>query len=121
MLLCAPWGGWCFVWYASIVTQLLKKVNTQINQNEHEFSPKYPIDFFQQTCYNGTMNTIKDFLHEKGLTQGQVAELLGYSQNYVNQVANGKVLPTPAFRWRWQEAFGGGALRVLDGDGEAKT
>lgn len=61
------------------------------------------------------MNTIKQFLHEKGLTQGQVADLLGYSQNYVNQVANGKMEPTPAFRWRWQEAFGGEALRVLNG------
>lgn len=61
------------------------------------------------------MNTIKQFLHEKGLTQGQVAELLGYSQNYVNQVANGKMEPTSAFRWRWQEAFGSEALRVLNG------
>lgn len=70
------------------------------------FSPKRPIDFFQQSCYNRDMNTIKDFLHENGLTQGQVAELLGYTQNYVNQVANGKIKPTPAFRWRWLSAFG---------------
>ena len=62
------------------------------------------------------MNTIKQFLHEKGLTQGQAAELLGYSQNYINQVINGKMEPTAAFRWRWQEAFGAGALRVLNGD-----
>jgi len=99
----------------------LNFVNTQFSQNQHKFSPKHPIDFFQQPCYNRDMNTIKDFFHEKGLTQGQVAELLGYTQNYVNQVANGKIKPTPAFRWRWQEAFGGGALRVLDGDDHANS
>ena len=77
------------------------------------------IDFSQQTCYNGTMNTIKQFLHEKGLTQGQAAELLGYSQNYINQVINGKMEPTAAFRWRWQEAFGAKALRVLNGGDDA--
>lgn len=66
------------------------------------------------------MNTIKDFLHEKGLTQGQAAELLGYSQNYINQLANGKE-PTAAFRWRWQEAFGTEALRVLNGEDDANA
>ena len=67
------------------------------------------------------MNKINQFIQERGMTQGQLAELLGYSQNYVNQVANGRIVPTDAFRWRWQNAFGGGALKVLNGDDNATS
>ena len=37
----------------------------------------------------------------------------------VSGIVNGKRKPTDAFRWRWMEAFGGGALKVLNGDDDA--
>ncbi len=53
------------------------------------------------------------------MTQRQLADQLDYDLSYVNQIINGKRKPTDAFRWRWQEAFGTKALRVLNGDDEA--
>lgn len=65
------------------------------------------------------MNTIKDFLHEKNMTQAELAERLGYRQSHISMIINGERDITDGFRWRWQEAFGAKALRFLNGDGEA--
>lgn len=65
------------------------------------------------------MNTISQFLKDKGMTQRQLADQLDYDLSYVNQIINGKRKPTDAFRWRWQEAFGTRALKVLNGDDDA--
>jgi plasmid maintenance system antidote protein VapI len=67
------------------------------------------------------MNQINAFLMEKNMTQTHLAELLEYDVSYVNQIINGKRPITDAFRWRWQEAFGSKALRVLNGEDDAKT
>ena len=69
-------------------------------------------------CYNEAMNTIKEFMHEKGMTQAELAEKLGYSQPHIANIINGKDPVTDKFRWRWLEAFGPSALRVLNGDSE---
>lgn len=66
------------------------------------------------------MNKINQFLKDKDMTQGQLAERLGYDLSYVNQIINGKRKPTDAFRWRWMEAFGAEAVRVLNGDGHTQ-
>ena len=68
------------------------------------------------------MNQIERFLRDKEMTQGKLADVLGYDVSYVNQIINGKRKVTDAFRWRWMEAFGAAALRVLEnnnGDGGA--
>ena len=62
------------------------------------------------------MNTIKEFMHEKGLTQAELAEKLGYSQPHIANIINGKDPINDKFRWRWLEAFGVSAMRVLNGD-----
>lgn len=62
---------------------------------------------------------INQFIQEHGMTQAQLADRLGYSQNYVNQVANKRIAPTDAFRWRWQKAFGPETLWILNGDDHA--
>ena len=46
------------------------------------------------------MNTISQFLKDKGMTQRQLADQLDYDLSYVNQIINGKRKPTDAFRWR---------------------
>lgn len=66
-------------------------------------------------CYNEAMNTIKEFMHEKGMTQAELADKLGYSQPHIANIINGKSKINDKFRWRWQEAFGAKALRVLNG------
>jgi transcriptional regulator with XRE-family HTH domain len=62
------------------------------------------------------MNTIKEFMHEKRLTQAELAEKLGYTQPHIANIINGKAEINDKFRWRWLEAFGPSALRVLNGD-----
>lgn len=64
------------------------------------------------------MNKIGDFLHEKNMTQAELAKTLQYDLSYINQIVNGKRRVTNSFRWRWQEAFGTRALRVLNGEDE---
>ena len=64
------------------------------------------------------MSKIKQFLDERNMTQGQLAEAIKYDLSYVNQIANDKIEPTPAFRWRWLETFGPDTLRYLNGDAE---
>lgn len=64
------------------------------------------------------MNTIKDFLHQKGMTQAELAEKLGYEQSHIAMVISGQRRITDGFRWRWLEAFGPSALRVLNGNGD---
>lgn len=77
--------------------------------------------FLLHLCYNGDMNTIKEFMHEKGLTQAELAAKLGYTQPHIANVINGKDPITDKFRWRWHEAFGAKAMKVLNGDDDAKT
>ena len=67
------------------------------------------------------MNKINQFLKDRDMTQGQLAEKLGYDLSYVNQIINGKRHPTNAFRWRWMETFGASALRVLNGEDDANA
>lgn len=65
------------------------------------------------------MNTIKDFIKERGMTQTELADKLGYEQSHVAMVISGKRRVTDGFRWRWLEAFGPSALHVLNGDDDA--
>lgn len=67
------------------------------------------------------MNTIKDFMHEKGLTQAELATKLGYTQPHIANIINGKAKIGDRFRWRWHEAFGAKAMRVLNGDDDGKA
>jgi plasmid maintenance system antidote protein VapI len=60
-------------------------------------------------------------MHKKGLTQAELADKLGYTQPHIANIINGKAKIGDRFRWRWVKEFGPAALRVLDGDGEAKT
>ncbi len=72
-------------------------------------------------CYNGSMNTIKEFMRERGYTQAELAEKLGYSQAHIANLANGKDTVSDKFRWRWVEVFGPAALKVLNGGDDAKS
>ena len=67
------------------------------------------------------MNKINEFLAEKSMTQTELAARLGYDLSYVNQIINGRKRITDAFRWRWQSEFGARALRVLNGEDDAKS
>ena len=107
-----------FVCYALIVSYLYRKVNREYKQF-YKLVSNWVLTFLYHLCYNGSMNTIKDFMHEKGLTQAELAERLGYSQPHVANVINGKSKVNDKFRWRWQEAFGAKALKVLNGDDDA--
>lgn len=80
---------------------------------------KLLIDKRQSLCYNETMNTIKDFINQKGMTQTELAAKLGYDVSHVSMVIRGQRRITDGFRWRWQEAFGAKAMKVLNGDDEA--
>ena len=60
-------------------------------------------------------------MQEKGLTQAELAAKLGYSQPHIANVINGKTPVNDKLRWRWQEAFGHKALKVLNGDDDAKA
>ena len=64
------------------------------------------------------MNKIEAFIHEKNMSMTRLAEVLDYDVSYISLVVNGKRPITDAFRWRWLEAFGPSALRVLNGDSE---
>ena len=65
------------------------------------------------------MNKIKDFIAQRGLTQVQAARDLGYSEEYLNRVINGKDTMSDSFRWRFLEVYGITAMSALNGDGEA--
>ena len=62
------------------------------------------------------MNHIKQYLDERNMTQGQLAERLGYDLSYVNQIANGRIPITDAFRGRWFVTFGTQAMGYLNGN-----
>ena len=62
------------------------------------------------------MNKIREFLAESDLTQVEAARRLRYSPEYLNRIMQGGDELTASFRWRWQETFGAGALRYLNGD-----
>ena len=53
--LCAPWGGWCFVCYASIIACLFINVKPFLSQFLKLVSK--PIDIEGETCYTGSMKT----------------------------------------------------------------
>ncbi len=65
------------------------------------------------------MNKIKVFMQTTDMTQTEIAARLGYKPSHVSMVINGKRRITDGFRYRWQEAFGSGALRYLNGDDDA--
>lgn len=50
------------------------------------------------------------------MTQAELAAKLNFHQSYISMVIKGDRPITDAFRWRWQEAFGARALRVLNGE-----
>ncbi len=53
------------------------------------------------------------------MTQTELAAKLGYDVSHVSMVIRGQRRITDGFRWRWQEAFGAKAMKVLNGDDEA--
>ena len=61
------------------------------------------------------MNKIKIYLDEHNMTQGQLAERLGYDLSYVNQIINGRIPITDGFRGRWYVTFGQDAMPALNG------
>lgn len=66
------------------------------------------------------MNKIGEFINERGYTQAELARLLGVSEAMVSLLVHDKRIVSDAMRWRWQEAFGAGALRYLKGDDNVK-
>ena len=52
------------------------------------------------------MNNLKTWLRNNDMTQGELAESLGYSRIYVHYIANGNRPPSPAFMWRFFQHFG---------------
>ncbi len=52
------------------------------------------------------MNTIKTFLHERNMTQTELADKLGVQPSYVSMIISGDRAVSDAFRWRWLSAFG---------------
>lgn len=52
------------------------------------------------------MNNLKTWLTHKNMTQGELAEALGYSRIYINYIANGNRPPTPAFKYKFSRRFG---------------
>ena len=67
------------------------------------------------------MNTIKDFMRERGYTQTELADKLGYSQPHIANLINGKDQVSDKFKWRWLEVFGPSALRYVDGGEDANN
>jgi transcriptional regulator with XRE-family HTH domain len=65
------------------------------------------------------MNKIKDFIAQRELSQVQMARDLGYSEEYLSRVINGKSNMTDAFRWRFLEVYGITAMGALNGDDHA--
>ncbi len=66
------------------------------------------------------MNKIKDFIAQRGLTQVQVARDLGYSEEHLSRVINGRETLSDAFRWRFLEVYGITAMSALNGEDNAK-
>lgn len=66
------------------------------------------------------MNTIKTFLHERNMTQTELADKLGVQPSYVSMIISGDRAVSDAFRWRWMQVFGAEAVRVLNGDGHTQ-
>lgn len=67
------------------------------------------------------MNKIKDFIAQRGLTQVQAARDLGYSEEYLNRVINGKDTMSDSFRWRFLEVYGITAMSALNGGDDGKA
>jgi len=67
------------------------------------------------------VNTIKTFLHERNMTQTELADKLGVQPSYVSMIISGDRAVTDAFRWRWLQAFGAEAVRVLNGEDDANA
>lgn len=61
------------------------------------------------------MNKIKEFIAQRGITQVEAARELGYSEEYLNRVINGKGELTNSFRWRFIEVYGITAMTALNG------
>jgi plasmid maintenance system antidote protein VapI len=58
------------------------------------------------------MNNLKTWLTHKNMTQGELAEALGYSRIYIHLIVNGKRPITPAFEWKFYKRFGGAEQRA---------
>ena len=67
------------------------------------------------------MNNIKGFIDERGITQAELARRLRISESMVSHLVHNKRIVSDALRWRWQEEFGAGALRYLNGDAEPQS
>lgn len=52
------------------------------------------------------MNNLKTWLTHKNMTQGELAEALGYSRIYIHYIANGNRPPSPALKYKFLEHFG---------------
>jgi len=52
-----------------------------------------PIYILKYVCYNGSMN-IRELRISKKITQRQLAEKTGISQQHISKIENGKITPT---------------------------
>lgn len=62
--------------------------------------------------------SLKIFFKEKGLTQEQVADIMGVSQGYVTQLLNGKSAFGKTNAKKWGKAFGLSESWLLTGEGD---
>lgn len=60
---------------------------------------------------------LKDFFKKKGMTQEQVAQILGVTQGYVTQLLNQKAAFGKANAKKWGEMFGLNPVWLLTGEG----
>ncbi len=104
----------------TIVSQLYRIVNREYKQF-HKLVTDCLLTILYALCYNGSMNTIKEFMQERGYTQAELAEKLGYSQPHIANLINGKDTVSDKFRWRWVKVFGPADLKVLNGGDDGKS
>ena len=71
-------------------------------------------------CYTRNMTGITKFLHERNMTQAELADQLGVDESLISHIMAGRRRITPGFRYIWLDTFGIAALRFLN-DYEAES
>lgn len=64
---------------------------------------------------------LRAFFKEKGMTQEEIADRLGVSQQYVNALLNGKTAFGKKQARKWNELFGISVNWLLTGDGDISS